>query len=213
MLLAGCSSLKYSTAVLEDSPELITIGEFKKYATDSYANPKGMITLSSPLRLKTQKIVLKKRSLFSNDSLRNIQQDSVLISFEILDKFALIEQMKTSQTTSAFLKQNPKESIVTKISMSLPEYLQQRVMECDEVYLIQNQRNSHSITLYKNNTLIETISFADGAIVNFETSSFCWGQNKKRRIEIFDLVDKRHTCDGGLYKSANKAKKAHELSF
>jgi hypothetical protein len=63
------------------------------------------------------------------------------------------------------------------------------------------------------NKIFDQVEFTDGKIVKFKTSEFCWGLNKRREPEIFDLVPEGTECSGDTYKSAKKVVKKNEFKF
>jgi hypothetical protein len=88
-----------------------------------------------------------------------------------------------------------------------------KLRNSDELYLIQNKEKTLSLELRKENKSIGFVEFVEGKIVDFKTSDFCWGLNKRRETEIFDLVPEGSNCNGDTYKTAEKVEKKNKFKF
>jgi len=214
LVLFSCKPLQYVNKTDKVLPELGTFGVYSNYLLDNSHIPKSVVALKNPVRLKVQEIKVEKRAIFNRrDSLQASQKDSSLVSIEILDNISLISQLNKDKDLLEYLKKGENYSIVSKTKIHFPTSILQTIQSADEYYLVQNKEKTLSIELRQNNNLLEVIDFSDGKIVDIKVSDFCWGQNKKRKIEIFDFVPKGTSCNKNTYKSAQKAKKKNEFKF
>lgn len=209
----GCSSLTHTSITTKQLPELGTIGVFENYVSGSYQNPKTIVSINEPVRVKVETIKVTERKLFGKDSIPQRQQDSILLSFEILDKLSLLQQINAEEQTLKYLKLAANTSTITKTVMYFNSSLRNEILASDEIYLVQNKQKTLSLQLRSNNKISNTIEFVEGTITSVEASSFCWGENRRRKIEIFDIIPKGSKCNEGLYTSARKAKKAYQVTF
>ena len=90
---------------------------------------------------------------------------------------------------------------------------QANIRASDELYLAQNKEKTLSIELRKDDKSIGDIEFVQGRIVNFHTSDFCWGLNKRREAVVFDIVPTGSSCSKETFKTAKKAEKKNEFKF
>jgi len=74
------------------------------------------------------------------------------------------------------------------------------------IALINNQYKQYELSLMKNGQVYKTIDFGDCTIFGYQLSYFCWGENDKKRVELFDIVDEKDSCPKRTYKKAEKAK-------
>ena len=111
------------------------------------------------------------------------------------------------------LKKGDNYKITTKVTMYFQMSEMVRFDDSDEIYLIHDKERTLSIELRKNNKIVGTIDFSSGRILKFDTSEFCWGQSKRKHIEIFNLVPNGSSCGSDTFKSARKAKSKNEIKF
>jgi len=214
LTLFSCGTIKYKSTTAENLPELGTIGIFTNYLLEKDHQPKTVVSLSTPIRLSYKGISIKERELFNKkDPLKIIPKDSTLISFEILDKISLIKQLNADNELLKYLTKACNYKIVSQVTLHFPDSVNSRIKKADEVYLIQRKQNTLSLELRKNNKTFDWVEFTDGTIVNFKALEFCWGQNKRRDLEIFDLVSSGSNCGEDTYKSVKKVKKKNEFKF
>ncbi len=212
LTLSACSSLQYKTTSAQALPELGTIGVYQKYALGDQIESKTVMDLSDPVRLAIQPIHISERQLFQKKDSLVTTKDSTLYRIEILDKMAIASQLNVSKGLE-YLKKAEDCKIVTSVTLDFPSNIVTELESADELYLVQKKEKTLSVELRKNNKIVRCIEFTEGKIIDFETSAFCWGQNKRKDIVIFDLVPAGSACNANTYKSAAKAKKKHEIDF
>ncbi|PHS65758.1 MAG: hypothetical protein COB12_06715 [Flavobacterium sp.] len=214
VLVTACSSVKYKSSPTKKLPELGTIGVFTNFLLKKEQQTKTVVSLSDPIRLHFEEIQISKRQIIPNkDSLQAPKKDSTLISFEILDKVALVGQLNRDKELLKYLLKTTHYKIVTKVTMQFSKELLTDIQKADEIYLLQNKQKTLSLELRKNNKPFQVIEFTDGNIISFKALEFCWGQNKRRDIEIFNLVPNGSSCGEDTYTSVKKVKKKNEFKF
>lgn len=214
IVLVSCKPIQYKQSSDVSLPELGTLGIYTSYLLGNDYQPKTITNLSEPVRLQWEEIKIQKREIFiKKDSLNLPQKDSTLISFEILDKVGLLKQVNADKDLMKYLRKNENYKLVSQITVHFPETILQLVQSSDEIYLTQSKAKTLSLSLLKNNKIFNQIEFTDGKIVKFKTSEFCWGLDKRRELEIFDLVPEGTECSGETYKSVKKVEKKNEFKF
>ncbi|HNP66303.1 MAG TPA: hypothetical protein PKH16_00225 [Aequorivita sp.] len=214
VVVASCKPIKYRQTTNILYPELGTVGIYTTYLLGNDYQPKTIANLTNPVRLQWETITLQKREIFlQKDSLSPQQKDSTLITFEILDKVGLMEQISGDKDLMKYLRKNEKYKLVSEVTVHFPENILQQIKSSDEIYLTQTKSKTLSLSLLKNNKVFNQIEFIDGKIVKFKTSAFCWALNKRREPEIFDLVPEGTECQGETYRTAKKAEKKNEFKF
>lgn len=196
-------------------PELGTIGVYTEYLLEDNYQPKTVVNLAKPVRLKIEFIKVEQRDIFrKKDSLGLTKGlDSSLVSIEILDKFSMLQQINADKELLKYLEKSDGYKLVSEVILNFPTSTLKTILNSEEAYLVQNKQKTLSIELRNKNKLITTVEFNDGKIIDFSTSEFCWGLNKRKVIEIFDLVPNGSNCSSGLFKSAKKVKKKNEFNF
>ena len=211
---ASCKPIQYRQTTDVSLPELGTLGIFTTYVLGNDYQPKTIANLTDPVRLQWETITLQKREIFiKRDSLSPPQKSSTLITFEILDKVGLLEQMNADKDLMKYLRKNEKYRLVSQVTVHFPDEILQQIRSSDEIYLAQTKAKTLSLRLLRNNKVFGQLEFTQGRIVKFKTSSFCWALNKRREPEIFDLVPEGTECQGETYRTAKKAEKKNEFKF
>lgn len=214
LLSVSCNTLKYKTTSETKLPELGAIGYSQNYLLNKQFQSKTTVSITDPIRVIAKEITISDRKLFTpkNNSEKKVT-DSTLVSFEIFDKVALIKQINQDPELLAFLRKSETDHIVTASTHSVDALILKIIDSADELYLIQNKQKTLSLELRKNNKPFETIEFSNGIITSYKVSEFCWGLNKRRDPQVFDLVESGTGCGENLYKSAQKAEKKNEFKF
>lgn len=213
-LLFSCDSLKHSTQVKKELPELGTIGVYETYLLGANYQPKTVLTLSEPVKVHLEKIKIEQRQFFTKrDSLQQHSQDSTHVTLEILDKLRVINEINNNTTLLNYLRETNKNRLVSEVRITFPKPILDQLLAAEEVYLIQNRQKTLSLELRTGNRKTGQVEFSEGTILNFQTSEFCWGQNERRKIEVFDLVPTGAECSSTTYKSVKKVRKKNEFKF
>ena len=214
VVVASCKPIQYNQSRDIALPELGTLGIYISYLLGNDYQPKTIANLSDPIRLQWEAITIQKREIFTKkDTLITLENDSILISFEILDKVGFLKQINADKELMKYLRKNDKYRLVSQVTVHFSDAILQQIRSSDEIYLVQTKTKTLSLRLLKDNKVCDQIEFTQGRIVKFKTSSFCWSLNKRREPEIFDLVPEETECSGDTYKSAKKVEKKNEFKF
>lgn len=210
----SCSNLKHKSTLQESLPELGTIGVYKTYLLDANYQPKAVLSLSTPIKVHLEKVKIEPRPLFNKrDSIQQPVKDSIHISLEILDKLSVIHEINLNETLLDFLKGTNQNRLVSKIEILFPDPVLNQILAAEEIYLVQNRQKTLSLELRSGNKKTEQVEFSEGTITRFQTTEFCWGQNGRRKIVVFDLVPAGSNCSSPTYKSVKKVRKKNEFKF
>lgn len=214
VIAVSCKPIQYRQSTDVSLPELGALGIYTSYLLGNDYQPKTIINLSDPVRLQWEQIKIQKRGIFvRKDSLNPRPIDSILITFEILDKVGMLRQMNTDKELMKYLRKNENYTLVSQVTIHFPETILQQIKTSDEIYLTQTKAKTLSLSLLKNSKILTQVEFTDGKIVKFKISEFCWGMNRRRVPEIFDLVPEGTECNGDTYKTARKVVKKNEFKF
>lgn len=213
VLFGACNTLKYTSVTQKALPEIGTLGVFKEFALHKSYEGKSVVLLDQPLRLQWRETKITERTLFKKSDSSAQKLDSTLVVIEVLDKLGLAQQLNQNKASLEFLKKAEDCQIITGMTLFYSEEILHTFREADEAYLIQNKEKTLSIELRQENEFLATIEFASGQITAIEKASFCWGQNKRREIVIFDLVPSGSSCSRDTYRTARQAKKKNEFKF
>lgn len=213
-LLSSCHSLKHTNQLKKTLPELGTIGVYETYLLGTNYQPKTVLSLSEPVKVHLEQIKIEPRQLFTKkDSLQQSIQDSTHVTLEILDKLRVINEINENPTLLSYLMETNQNRLVSQVRVTFPEPILKQLLTAEEVYLIQNRQKTLSLELRSGNRKTGQVEFSEGTIVNFQTSEFCWGQNERRRVVVFDLVPTGTQCSETSYKSVKKVRKNNEFKF
>ncbi|MEM7087108.1 MAG: hypothetical protein AAF489_13055 [Bacteroidota bacterium] len=213
VLFSACNTLKYTSSTEKVLPELGTIGVFKEFVLHKSYEGKSVITLEQPLRLQWQEMKVSERQFFKKSDSKAQKTDSTLLIIEVLDQLGLIQQINQDIPTLSFLKKAEECQIITGVTLSYSEMILDTFRKADEAYLIQNKEKTLSIELRQDNKFLSTVEFSQGTIIAIQKASFCWGQNKRKEVVIFDLTSPGMSCSNDTYRTARQAKKKNEFNF
>ncbi len=131
------------------------------------------------------------------------------IKLEIIDNVSILTALegKENKKTIEYLKSQPDSRMVTTIVMSLPPEDLQKIITAETIFLKNTNYKQYSLSLQGKDEKKQQLSFSRGTIFGYELSSFCWGENNRNRITIFDFVSENERCSKGTYKKAEKAVK------
>lgn len=213
MTITSCSSLVQSKFTEKKLPSLATIGNFNNYLLEDLDKSKAILEIDAPIRLEFVLIHVEEKKWFSKSDQIDESKNSTLVSVHIIDQIRLLQQLNSNIEILKYLKKGDNYRIVSQVTVNYPKAILDLLETADELYLIQNRLQALSIELRKDNKTLEVIEFSDGTIVSYTPSEFCWGLNRKRQVEIFDLVSVGANCSEDLYKTARKAKLKNEFKF
>ncbi|MDH7445311.1 hypothetical protein [Aquimarina sp. 2201CG14-23] len=139
------------------------------------------------------------------DSLDNKPQ---FLKIELIDWVTTIAELEEAynQQTIEYLKRQEDAEIISSVSMAVSQDMINEMHTAEAVFLINKNYKQYELSLVKNGKPYKTIDFSDVTIFGYRLSYFCWGENDKRRVTLFDIVDENDNCPKNTYKNAEKAK-------
>jgi len=150
-------------------------------------------------------------------SKNNAQQITYIDSIETKPQFLKIElidwvttiaelQQGYNQQTIEYLKRQQDAEMISSVSLAISKQLINEINTAEAVFLVNKNYKQYELSLVKDGKSYKTIDFADTTIFGYRLSYFCWGENDKRRVTLFDIVDENNSCPKNTYKNAEKAK-------
>ncbi len=130
------------------------------------------------------------------------------ITLEIIDWVAVKAELTDTHNRQSleYLKNQNRAKIIASISIAVNPQLINEIDTAEALFLINRKYKQYELSVVKDGKPYRTIDFSEATIFGFQLFSFCWGENKKRRIELFDIVNEKNSCPKSTYKSAKKAK-------
>ncbi|WP_299181231.1 hypothetical protein [uncultured Aquimarina sp.] len=154
---------------------------------------------------------------YINSSPTNKQQityiDSIdtkpqFLKIELIDWVSIISELEQgyNQQTLEYLKRQQDAEIISSVSMSVSPQIIKEIQAAEAVFLVNKNYKQYELSLVNDGRNYKTIDFSDTTIFGYRLSYFCWGENNKRRVALFDIVDENDNCPKNTYKNAEKAK-------
>ncbi|KAA1247603.1 hypothetical protein [Aquimarina sp. RZ0] len=139
------------------------------------------------------------------DSIDNKPQ---FLKIELLDWVAIITELEETynQQTIAYLKRQQDAEMISAVSAALSAKDINEINNAEAVFLVNKNYKQYQLSLIKDGKTFKTIDFADLTIFGYRLSYFCWGENEKNRVTLFDIVDENDNCPKNTYKNAEKTK-------
>ncbi len=153
----------------------------------------------------------EKQKIKINDTL-NLPPNYFLLT--IMDKVTMLQELNSLNNIEVFnfLKTSNESSLVTTIAIRFPIEIQEKIINAEELFLVNNKSKKLVLELYVNDKLSNVISFSDGSVFDYKTSNFCWSEKDQRQIIISDISE--NSCTKKTYKSYAKAlKKKKEFKY
>ncbi len=131
------------------------------------------------------------------------------VSLKIADRVDLIQMLNSKENAEVknYLTNKEDATIITSVSLALPQQELNEIKQADKVFLVQDGLKNYALQLYNDDVPTKKIQFNEGVVFAYRTSSCCWQENEKHQINIVDLVDGQSSCPNKTYKSAKRAKK------
>ncbi|MBW1296904.1 hypothetical protein [Aquimarina litoralis] len=138
----------------------------------------------------------------------SLEKKPQFIKLEIIDWVGLISELEQdhNQQTISYLKRQKDAEIIASVSMAVNQQILSDIQKAEAVFLVNKNYKQYELALVKNGNTYKTIDFADTALFGYRLSYFCWGENEKRRVSLFDIVDENDKCPKNTYKNAEKAR-------
>ena len=130
------------------------------------------------------------------------------LRIELIDWVSAISELTQdyNQQTLTYIERQSDAEMISAISMAVKKEVLDEINAAEAIFLSNNQYKQYELSLIKNGQTYKTINFGDCTIFGYQLSYFCWGENDKKRVELFDIVDEKDSCPKNTYKKAEKAK-------
>ena len=202
---------KYKKEIKKSYPTLGALGIFENYIAQEITQEKSVVDLSMPVRLKIETVSETPRDIFKKNDTSLIIRE--YITLEVLDAYALLDQINQNKELIGYLRSNRRVRLVTKVSIEFDEELQKELLESQELYLVQNQQKTLSIEVRENNKVQNTIEFSEGKIIAITPMEFCWGTKKGFKVQLMDIIPVGANCSQETYKTYKRAKRKTEFNW
>ena len=186
---------------------------FGNTAIPEYSKPIRVMATSVAFNNKTHKAYVeaaknqqKPANIAYVDSLPNKPR---FISLRIADHVNLISELnaKHNNNVKEYLTNKDNAIVVTNISMVLTPQETADITNAETIFLAQNGTKDYALQLQTSNKTTKTVTFNSGVVFAYRTSSACWQEDSKYKLNIVDLVDGYRSCPDKTYRSAKRAKK------
>ncbi len=153
---------------------------------------------------------------YQKKSKDNVQQITYVDSLEskprfitltLLDRVTTLSELQKeyNNTTITYLKNQKEASLVTSVSMALPEALVKEMTTAEAVFLSNGAYKQYYLTLVNAGRVSKKISFDQATIFGYELSFFCWSENDRKQIVLANIIDEKSSCSKNAYRDAQKA--------
>ncbi len=223
-VFSACKTVSFDQdtyRITSDSVLLGGIGTGKEYVLEGDYKNTAFVAYQQPIKLSSSILPFSKKTykLFTNASKRqsadlkikytdSLVEKPKFVQLHISDKVTVLEQLnnKNNKQLIDYLKVQPEAKMVTSISLALSQEKLNQLLTAESAFLIQSGYKRFVIGLYKEGELIDQIQVNDGVVFTYETSSFCWKQNKRRQLQIVDMTN-GGPCPKKSYSKSIKASK------
>ncbi len=204
--------------ITSDSVLLGSIGTGKEYVLEGDYNNTAFVAYEQPIKLSSSILPFSKKTyqLFTEASKKqpsglninytdSLNEKPKFVQLHISDKVTVLDQLNNENNEHLlnYLKVQPEAKMVTSISLALSQEHMKQIQIAESVFLIQSGYKHYVISLYKEGEPIDQIQFNDGAVFAYETSSFCWKENKRRQLQIVDITNE-DPCPKKTYSNSRK---------
>lgn len=220
----GCKTVSVNSKTQTKTTQNVvlgSVGTIQSFILKSNYNNAAMPNYNKPIKVSAVAIpftkqnfdAFKKATLLQNAIVNINYVDSSktkpkFISLDIIDKVSVINTLnnKDNLEVKNYLSTDAEAKIVTQIAIAVKEQLLKSIVGADNLFLVQNGLKSYALQLYKNDKIVDVISFTDGVVFAYKTANCCWKANSNYRVNIVDLRDDSKSCSNKTYSSANRAK-------
>lgn len=225
ILLNSCKTIDFNQVSQTKTTQQVSLGSigsekefllqkgFNNSAIPSYKTPIKLSVITKPFTKHTYKAFTKAKVLQSADVNINyvdsIPNKPTYVELQIADKVALIKALNNEENKAvkAYLSLNTNAQVLSSISLVFNQKDMESINQSDAAFLVENGLKTYALQLYKNKVKIQTISFSDGVVFEYQVTNCCWQENKKHQMDIVDLVSMYSNCPKNTSRSSKKAKK------
>ena len=222
--VSGCSILQPKDTIPDYTPkgDIVVLGaigtednellssEFKVTAFPEYAKGIRVYATQKDFTKNTYKKLLKspEASKVPVTYIDSIANKPKYLQIEIMDRIALLEEIKAAANTSieSYIETQTDIKLVSAVTLVFPKAIQDEITKAEAVFLQNNAYKQYEIALVKDGKSYKQISLKEATVFDYELSCFCWGENERRKVELKAIVDNNDSCPKGTYKDADKAR-------
>ncbi len=218
----GCYSVKVNNANMHTSTTnpiaLGVIGvqktdvlssDFKVSAIPEYQQQIRVAVKSVDFNATTFDTYLKvsKENKLGVTYIDSVDRKPKFVILDLLDRVGTTNELQSEHNiqTITYLKSQKNASMVTSVSMALPEALLQEITDAEAVFLSNRAYKQYQLSLVKGGKPYKTIDFAEVTIFAYKLSFFCWSENERRQITLASIIDEKSSCPKNAYRDAQKA--------
>ncbi|WP_146052752.1 hypothetical protein [Aquimarina sp. I32.4] len=218
----GCQSIKVDKSTMHTAvknpiaPGLIGVQKNGMYASEFQAS--AIPEYKKRIRVNATRVDFSQTTFkaYLNVSKGNKQQikyvDSLeskprFMTFELLDRVTILSELQKEYNVEAltYIKNQKEASIVTSISLAIPESLMQEIEQAEAVFIGSGAYKQYELSLIKDGRKYKEIDFSSTTIFAYGLSFFCWGENDRRQIMLADIIGEKSSCPKNAYRDAEKA--------
>jgi len=225
LLFSSCKSISVQNKKHQTTTEQLALGSVgldKNFVLEKTYDHIGIPNYYKPIKLYVNLIPFDK-TIFRAFEKANALQPAKLnlnyidslntkptfLNIQAIDRIDLMQMLNDNENKNVKnYMMNQKEShVVSSVSIVFEEKTMQQIVTAEEVFLEHSGIKSYTLNLYTNKALVKTIHFNEGVVFSYRTSSACWKEDEKYKMQIVDLVEGNNKCPSNTYKSAKQAKK------
>ncbi|WP_411031575.1 hypothetical protein [Spongiimicrobium sp. 3-5] len=127
------------------------------------------------------------------------------LRLEIADKMELVDLLNSSENNNVrnYLATNSMHKLVTSWNITLPDALIAKLLSATQVTLCEDSRWGKHF-LFTTGKQEERLPFSEIQVFDYETATFCWGEDRYHRKKIKALLPEGTNCPKGTFKKADK---------
>mgnify|MGYP000908383044 CR=1 FL=1 len=202
--------------------QLGTIGVHKNFILEQDYNFTAFPQLQQPIKVSVTAVPFNKTKLKAFEKAKSAQNKAIVVKYvdsvktkprflklEIADRVAILNSLMGNENTAVFefLQNKTNAHLISTISIVFDAETAAKLSTAQEVFLEHTGINNYVLKTYDNNIEQHSIYFNEGVVFGYQTSNACWKENKKRQLEIVDVVESNDRCPINTHRLAKKAKK------
>lgn len=222
---SACKSISVQNKQYQATTEQVilgSLGQDENFVLEQTYSHVGIPNIFEPLKLYVTQMSFEKGTFRVFEKANTLQSAKLTIQYvdsletkptflniQTVDEIGLIAMLndKENKDVKDYMMNQDESHIITNVSMVFDEATMQQLVKAEEVFLVASGLKSYTLNLYENKVLKNSISFNDGVIFGYRTSSACWKEDEKYQLQIVDLIEGDNKCPTKTYKSAKRAKK------
>tara|TARA_R110002020_G_scaffold242950_2_gene456423 strand:+ start:689 stop:1384 length:696 start_codon:yes stop_codon:yes gene_type:complete len=178
----------------------------------------GTPLLTSKIRLKPEIRYINKKEFFRYQRFANqrdltyklryidsISEKPEYVHLAISDRVGIIKSLNKAINVDIYqsIRTDDNLKIITTIDCVFSADYINLIRGAEAVYLYKDPNNIPIIQIAKEGKELN-IPFKECVVLSYQTSSFCWGKDKRREIKLMGLRKNKGPCAGHLERTADK---------